>query len=393
MERKKFPERPNWVEECKKVGFDFCNIPSLDGSWYWSEGVGYELTLKQVDQLDDATNELHAMCMEAVRSIIVSGDYPKEFHLNDVAKVIIEQSWKRGDKHLYGRFDLAFDGRAIKMLEYNADTPTSLLEASVVQWNWIEQVAGIPNRDQFNSIHEKLIERWKEVGMSIAVQPRIHFCGTREAGREDWGNLEYLMDTATQAGIDATELTIEDIGWDGKGFIDLENRSIVGAFKLYPWEWMIGVDEYSAHLPQASTRWIEPPWKMLLSNKAILPILWQRHEGHPLLLPARYDNGQPPSSGKWVRKPILAREGANVTLVEHGKSASLSGSEFNPEYDKNGYVLQQWVDLPHNDGFRPLVGSWVIGDQAAGIGIREDVNVVTGNDSHFIPHYFVEKNQ
>jgi glutathionylspermidine synthase len=203
MQRRHFEKRPNWVEECRRVGFDFCDLPSQDGSWYWSEGVGYELTLKQVDHLDDATTELHAMCMSAARDIIGSGDYPAQFGLSDTAKALIEQTWKRGDRHLYGRFDLSYDGTDIKMLEYNADTPTSLLEASVVQWDWVMQTKGIPNRDQFNSIHEKLIERWKVVGQSIAMQPRIHFCATKEAGREDWGNLEYLMETATQAGIDS----------------------------------------------------------------------------------------------------------------------------------------------------------------------------------------------
>lgn len=389
MLRKTFPLRTNWEAECLKVGFDFCNLPSSDDSHYWSEGVGYELTLAQVDHLDDSTNELHAMCMDVVREIMSTGNFPHEYGFSQQVQTLITETWNRGDKHLYGRFDLAYDGTNIKMLEYNADTPTSLLEASVVQWEWVQQVEGIPHRDQFNSIHEKLIERWKEVGQSIAVIPRIHFCGTKEAGREDWGNLEYLMDTAVQAGLDVSELAIEDIGWDGNTFIDLDNKPIIGAFKLYPWEWMTE-DEFGANLSKATTRWVEPPWKMLLSNKALLPLLWKKHEGHPLLLPSHFENDSIPRSGKWVRKPLLAREGANVTMLENGKQSNLSGSDFNPEYDKSGYIIQQWVDLPLVDGFRPLVGAWVIGDESAGIGFREDYNVVTGNDSHFVPHYFVE---
>lgn len=389
MIRKNFPLRSGWEARCREVGFDFCDLPSGDGSWYWSEGVAYELTLKQVDHLDDSIQELHDMCMAVVGDALCAGDFPNEYGFSDETKALIMESWRRGDKHLYGRFDLAYDGTSIKMLEYNADTPTSLLEAAVVQWNWIEEVEGIPNRDQFNSIHEKLIARWKEVGQSISLMPRVHFCGTKEAGREDWGNLEYLMDTAVQAGIDVSDLAIEDIGWNGHGFVDLKGSPIISAFKLYPWEWMAS-DEFGAKLSQADTRWIEPPWKMLLSNKALLPILWQKHQGHPLLLPAHFDTGQQPASGKWARKPLLAREGANVTLLEGGAAHSLTGSDFNPEYDKHGYVLQQWVDLPEINGFRPLVGGWVIGDQSAGIGIREDYNVVTGNDSHFVPHYFVE---
>lgn len=389
MIRKNFPLRPNWVERCNEVGFDFCNLPSSDGSWYWSEGVAYELTLRQVDHLDDSTHELHAMCMAAVADMVRSGDYHPAYGFDEGTKSLIQTSWNRGDKHLYGRFDLAYDGQSIKMLEYNADTPTSLLEASVVQWNWLEEAEGVPNRDQFNGIHEKLIERWKIVGGSLAVSPRIHFVGHEDAGREDWGNLEYLMDTAFQAGIDVTDLSTASVGWDGKGFVDLDGKSIVGCFKLYPWEHMMA-DQFGINVTNASTRWIEPPWKMLLSNKALLPILWQRHKGHPFLLPAFFDDGNLPSSGKWVRKPTLAREGANVTMIEGGQQVQLSGSDFNPEYDKSGYVIQEWVDLPYIAGFRPIIGSWVIGDQAAGIGIREDYNVVTGNDSHFVPHYFVE---
>ena len=391
MKRKTFPTRPNWVEECKRVGFDYCDLPSSDGSWYWSEGVAYEFTLAQVDHLDDSTNELHAMCMELVGELVTRGDYHPAYGFSDGTKSLIQSSWQRGDKHLYGRFDLAYDGQSIKMLEYNADTPTSLLEASVVQWDWVEQAEGVPNRDQFNSIHEELIERWRVIGQSISLMPRIHFVGHEGAGREDWGNIEYLMDTAVQAGIDVSDLTTAQVGWDsGMGFVDVDGKPIISCFKLYPWEHMMG-DEFGKKVADADTRWIEPSWKMLLSNKALLPLLWQRHKGHPLLLPAFFDDGNLPASGKWVRKPTLAREGANVTMIENGQSIKLSGSDFNTEYDKSGYVIQEWVDLPHIEGFRPIIGSWVIGDQAAGIGIREDYNVVTGNDSHFVPHYFVEK--
>ena len=57
-------------------------------------------------------------------------------------------------------------------------------------------------------------------------------------------------------------------------------------FKLYPWETMLArrvrpptpCDTYK------DMRWIEPIWKMLLSNKGILPILWELYPNHALLL-------------------------------------------------------------------------------------------------------------
>ncbi len=392
MLKKQFPKRPNWVQECNRVGFDFCNLPSRSGEWYWKEGTAYELTLREVDALEEATAELHAMCMEIVRKIVQSGDYPPQYGLADNAKMLVEQSWKCGDKHLYGRFDFAFKGTDIKMLEYNADTPTGLLEAAVVQWDWVQQTEGVPNRDQFNSIHDKLVDRWKLIGLDIAVMPRIFFCATNEAGREDWGNLEYLADTAVQAGIDVSILPIEEIGWNGTTFVDMVDKRIPAVFKLYPWEWMMNPEEpFGQYIIKGDTRWIEPAWKMLLSNKAILPLLWEEHGGHPLLLPAYFDDGSAPTAGKWVRKPLLAREGANISLVEDGELKMLSGSDFIEMYARQAFVLQQMVALPTMEGFYPVVGSWIIGDDPAGIGIRDDPNLVTGNDAHFIPHYFVEK--
>ncbi len=328
------------------------------------------------------------MCMALVREIVESGSYPAGFGLNDTAKRLIEESWKREDLGLYGRFDFAFDGEMIKLLEYNADTPTSLLEAAVAQWHVLEDRRW---PDQFNSLHEKLVERWKMVAAKIVgVPPRVHFAGTKDAGPEDWGTIHYLMDTALSAGLEAKSFELESLGWnaDNRVFVDLEDEEIHGLFKLYAWEWMM-TDKDAPNYGPSSTRFIEPPWKMLLSNKALLPELWKRHPNHPLLLPSYYESeSSEPRSGKWARKPILSREGANVSIVENGASMLAPGSNFNPEYDAAGYVLQAYATLPTFDGFYPVIGSWVVGDEPAGMGIRDDPNPVTGNNSHFVPHYF-----
>jgi glutathionylspermidine synthase len=206
--------------------------------------------------------------------------------------------------------DLSYDGLgAPKLLEYNADTPTTLLEAAVAQWVWLEQVH--PEADQFNSIHEKLIARWR-----TAAGGRVHFAAVT-ASLEDRGTALYLADTASQAGIEPVEIDIAQVGWNQQlGFVDLDERPIQTLFKLYPTEWMLR-EAFGQHMPAAHTRWIEPPWKLLLSSKAILPLLWELNPGHPNLLEAHY--GEPPAQGRWARKPIYSREGANVSLVEAGR--------------------------------------------------------------------------
>jgi glutathionylspermidine synthase len=398
MERLTFEPRKNWKEISDEVGFDFCSIPSEDGTPYWSEGVGYHLTTAEVDLLDDAVNELHQMCLVAVGTIVGSGDYPEGYRLSDLAKRLIEASWRAKEPHLYGRFDLAFNGKAVKMLEYNADTPTALLEAAVAQWRWKEDL-NLP--DQFNSIHEKLIERWKVIDKSLpAMTQRLYFTATGE--REDFGTLEYLMDTAVQAGIAISEIQIEHIGWDNRhhGAVDTLGRPITVCFKLYPWEWLLA-DTAGPDMAQ-HVRFIEPPWKMLLSSKALLPVLWERHKDHPLLLPAFFDDSGATRPGQWARKPVLGREGSNISIIASSLHAHDHAGEkpvfetvipyepppINPAYDNSGYVLQQWVDLPRFGEMHALIGAWVIGDESAGIGIREDSSIITGNNSHFVPHYF-----
>ena len=169
--------------------------------------------------------------------------------------------------------------------------------------------------DQFNSIHERLIEAWQKLGAGR----HLHLAGN-DRKPEDAGTLAYLEDTARQAGLATTLIDIEDIGWrvDG-GFVDLDDRPIELAFKLYPWEWMFH-DAFGEQLAKASTRWIEPPWKAILSNKGILPLLWEMFPDHPNLLPAYFEDD--PNAARlgasFVRKPLYSREGANVALVSEG---------------------------------------------------------------------------
>jgi len=104
---------------------------------YWNESAFYEFTAKEIEALEAATNELAAMALSAVQHIIDNHRYD-ELGIPEHAIPLIEKSWHADSPSLYGRFDLAYDGvNPPKLLEYNADTPTSLLEAAVVQWYWL----------------------------------------------------------------------------------------------------------------------------------------------------------------------------------------------------------------------------------------------------------------
>jgi glutathionylspermidine synthase len=350
---------------------------------YWNESAYYEFTAQEIELLESSTNELAEMALAAAQRIIDTKSYAK-LGIPENAIALIESSWTAEPPSLYGRFDLAYDGvHPPKLLEYNADTPTSLLEAAAVQWYWLQDV--FPTADQFNSIHERLIARWRELAPYLPER-RVDFCSMDDL--EDGMTVTYLMDTARQAGLAASMFPVNEIGWDGERFLGPDARPLETIFKLYPWEWMVReefAEHLGKHLDQPRTNWIEPAWKMLLSNKGILPVLWELYPGHPNLLESHF--GSPEEMTQWVRKPLLGREGANITL--HGDGAHV---ETGGEYGEEGFVYQDLAPLHQLDGRFPVIGSWVIGagDGAAagGIGIRESESPIITNTSHFVPHLF-----
>ena len=184
---------------------------------------------------------------------------------------------------------------------------------------------------------------------------------------EDIGTIEYLRDTAIQAGLETARIAIEDIGWDGQALPrprQPADRRAVQALSL-------GMAGRRGVRPASSQRRrtvIEPAWKMVLSNKAALALLWEMAPNHPNLLPASWSRAA--STGKIVRKPIYSREGANIQVLDSGRVVA----ETDGGYGAEGFVYQAHVEMPSFDGNYPVIGSWVIASQPAGIGIREDYN-------------------
>jgi glutathionylspermidine synthase len=387
MRRHQCTPRENLAARAAEMGFEFVRI---DDEIYWDERAYYSFSLKQIERdLEDPTAELAAMCLEFVARAVADDEILTRLAIPEHAWPLIAESWKRKDQTLYGRFDFAYDGKGpAKLLEYNADTPTSLFEASVFQWHWLEDMLAdgkVPRgADQFNSLHEALIERLRLLTKAYWLTPRLHLACVKDS-IEDRGLIAYLDDCAQQAGMKTNSIAITDIGSTASGaFVDLSNESINLLFKLYPWEWMFA-EPFSQKKGMTTTRFIEPPWKAVLSNKGILPYLWQMAPEHPNLLPAYFDDDPEKEklNRRYAKKPLYSREGSNIVLLD-GKDVidtSLSGP-----YGHEGYVLQALATLPNFDGNYPVIGSWVIGEGAHGIGIREDTSPITKDTSRFIPH-------
>ncbi len=439
MKRIALAPRSDWQTKVEAAGLTFHSPAGLPYP-YWEESAAYEFTASEVDTLEAAGNTMQAMCLAAAQHVIDHQRYA-ELEIPAEAVPVIELAWNQEPPALYGRFDFSWagedSGQAPKLLEYNADTPTALLEAAVIQWDWLKEVtprlrhpASGGDPDQFNSIHDHLIAKWKDL-LPYLQQP-VYFCGVDEP--EDQLTLVYLRDTAEQAGHKTIQMLMQEIGWnaDAHAFLDPGEEQMFSIFKLYPWEAMLAEEFGPAALETyQQMRWIEPVWKMLLANKGILPILWELYPGHELLLEAHFAGGGPaaaapveppatawsavPNTGfgsgnsqpystlapettslarshamrSFVRKPLLSREGANVTIVRDGVTVFETPGSYQGRQIVQALAPGAVFAAESGPPRHPVLGLWMVDQECCGMGIRESRTPVTDNLSSFVPHYFV----
>jgi len=383
MRRIDLTPRPDWRRQADAVGFTWHHA---DGGPYWDESACYGFSLAQVeDEIEAAANALHQLCLELVDEVVGDDRLMARLAIPEAARAYVAHSWRTRQPSLYGRFDFGYDGsRPPKLYEYNADTPTSIYEAAVFQWLWLEaRIADgeFPaETDQFNSLYERLIARFREIFPRGGL---VHFASEPDFV-EDRQTVRFLEDLAGQAGLQPKFTPVQAIGLDRDGrFVDQDDLVVGAMFKLHPWEEMLR-EPYGRAAPGSGTLFLEPPWKAILSNKGILPLLWERHPGHPNLLECYFDDDPRAEclGASFVRKPLFSREGANVELVQGG----VHGPILDHGYGAEGWVRQALCPPPDFGGVFPVIGAWMVGDEAAGMGVREDRGLVTRDSARFMPH-------
>lgn len=376
-------ERPGWRSYAESVGFEF---HTFDGEPYWDETGYYQFNLRQIEQdLEEPTEELHQMALSLVEDAVRDEEKLKQLAIPEQFWDFVANSWRNKAPSLYGRLDLVYDGTGpAKLLELNYDTPTSLFETGFFQWVWLEDQVmrgKVPQgADQFNSLQDQL----EAAFANLPLANPLYFASVANS-IEDKGTVMYLMDIARQAGVDSRFIELEQLGEASGQLVDLEGYAIGGLFKLYPWEFMLQED-FASVILSSQTQWLEPGWKMLLSNKGILPLLWQKYRGHPNLLESHFEQPGQSFGAGWVRKPLFSREGANVELMlPNGEKVTEPGP-----YADSPFIRQKLQPLPKFGDSYTMIGSWVVGNSAAGIGIREDNSLITKDSSRFLPHIILD---
>jgi glutathionylspermidine synthase len=377
VKRQSVTPRDNWQHAVEELGLIWHS--DADGP-YWDESACYSFTLAEIEAIEAATEEVHGLYREAGERIVNDERLLSDCGVPQSYHDVVRNAWRAGVPALdYGRFDFGYTGSGPpKLFEFNCDTPTSMLETAIIQWDWKEAV--FPRLDQLNSLHEQLLARWQALVPQIP-DATVWFTHTDDDAHEDTITATYMRDLAAQAGLNTRAVLIDQIGIDADGrLVDQEDYLISALFKLYPWEWL-AAEEFGAQiLPRfAETLWLEPVWKMMWSNKAVLAVLWDLFPGHPNLLASSLDPRA--MTGDYVAKPVHAREGANIEVIAHGQVIERQGGAYN----RGRLLFQERYPLRNFGKGYPVLGSWSVAGSAAGLGIRED-GLITGNRARFVPH-------
>ena len=374
--------------------------PALRGmGWDWAAEdafvryVAHEavvLAEAEADALLAATDTLYSMIVEAWPDELPD-DLLRLFHIPENLWALVRHSWAdERHWHLYGRFDLAQTPDGPKLIEFNADTATSIPEAAVVQWAALK-AAGYPDdAAQANGLYEALVgqlRHWRELNDDL--DPTLLLIYLPDAP-EDEANCAVLAEAAREAGFaphlcPADDMQLSVVGEERGIWAMLPDgrRQRFGfLLKLVPWE-ILATDEPELTADLADllrTRDVvvaNPAYTLLFQSKAILAWLWQVYPHHPLLLEASLQ----PLGGHHVRKPLFGREGQNVAVLDGSRVLQEAPGDYAPQ----ATVYQRWVELPTDTpGHSYQAGVFWAGEGCA-ISFRRESGIIH-NASEFVPH-------
>jgi glutathionylspermidine synthase len=352
------------------------------------------ITEEEATNYYEAVNELYDMFVEAGEYIIENNLFHEvgiPFNLID----IIKESWSEDlHWHIYGRFDLAggIDNKPIKLIEFNADTPTALFETSIIQWA-ILKANNLDESSQFNGIYEALIDNFKRI---VTLQEDVSqfdelyegwkflFTSIRDNIEEE-NTVRLLQHIANEAGFDTEFAYIDEIEFDPQDGIFFNDINYELWFKLIPWE-DIALEE--PELAMILTQIINnqkaiifnPAYTLMFQSKAILKILWDLYPNHPLLLETSFE---PLSNKAQVVKPIFGREGGSVTILDANNNTIIKDT--NRDYDNHKMIYQEYVEFPSDSQGNYYQAGVFFAYEACGLGFRKGGKILD-NMSKFVGH-------
>lgn len=374
----------------ESIGFGWHT--DLDGSRYISNKL-VSITQDEAEAFYEATNELYDMYVAAAEYVI-NNDLFHELGIPFNLVDIIKASWENDVHwHLYGRFDLAggVDGKPIKLIEFNADTPTSLFETAIIQWAMLK-FNNLDEAAQFNDVYEALVENFKRLITLEEDTSRFdeYYEGWKilfssiAGSVEDENTTRLLESAARDAGFECDFAFASEVSFDDENGIFWNGQNWEYWFKLIPWE-MIAIDESDLALiikniiKNQKAIILNPAYTLLFQSKGIMKILWDLYPNHPLLLESSFE---PLNGKKQVKKPFLAREGANVSIINSDGSIEIQNDG---EYANGKFLYQEFADFAKDENGNSYQAGMFFAFEGCALGFRKGKDIID-NYSKFVGH-------
>ncbi len=383
--------QPLTDEYLESIGFVW-HTDEDDSSYVADEIV--QITEDEANAFYEATNELYDMFCEAGEYVIENNlfhDINIPFNLVE----LIKESWENDVHwHLYSRFDLAggIDGKPIKLIEFNADTPTSLFETAIIQWALLKK-NGLDDASQFNNLAEALKENFKRI---ITLDSDIEkfeeyysklgwkiLFSSISSSSEDINTTKLLQHLASEAGFNTDFEYIENVQFNDEG-IYKEDELFEFWFKLIPWE-DIAIQESELALmlteivKEKKAIIFNPAYTLMFQSKGFMKILWDLYPNHPLLLETSFE---PLKGKKQVEKRCFGREGANTKIINADGSIDC---ETHGEYEGHKAIFQEYVELPVDENGNSYQAGVFYAYEASALGFRRGEKILN-NMSKFVGH-------
>jgi glutathionylspermidine synthase len=380
-------------ETLEEIGFSWHT--DSDGSKYVNDAL-VEISEAEAEAYYTATNEIYDMYVEAAEYVIENDlffDLGIPFNLVEA----IKKSWENDVHwHVYGRFDLAggIDGKPIKLIEFNADTPTALFETALLQWALLKQ-NNMDEEKQFNTVYESITNNFKRL---ITLFDDLESFDERYDGwkilfssisnnEEEETTTKLLQQMATDAGFNTGFEYLENTHFDEEGIYDANENKYEYWFKLYPWE-DIAHDEPElattlTNIMQAQEAIIlNPAYTLLFQSKGMLKILSDLFPDSPYLLKT---SDEPLKGVKQVEKTVFGREGANTKIIDTNGSVI---EQTDGPYDNYKKIYQEYVEFPKDANGDKYQAGVFFAYEACGMSFRKGGEILD-NMSKFVGHVIV----
>ncbi|MDX4025499.1 glutathionylspermidine synthase family protein [Aliarcobacter skirrowii] len=375
----------------ESIGFTW-HTDSDESSYIANELV--VISEEEAEAFYEATNELYDMFIEGAQYVI-DNELFHELNIPFNLVEVIKESWENDVHwHLYSRFDLAggVDGKPIKLIEFNADTPTSLFETAIIQWAMLKR-NGLDESSQFNNLYDALKENFKRI---ITLDSDIEkfdeyysklgwkiLFSSISSSSEDINTTKLLQHIANEAGFNTDFEFIENVNFSDDGIFK-DDELFEFWFKLIPWE-DIAIQESELALilteiiKEKRAIIFNPAYTLIFQSKAFMKILWDLYPNHPLLLETSFE---PLVGKKYVEKKAFGREGANIKIINSDGSVEI---ENGGEYEGHKSIFQEYVDFVKDSKGECYQAGVFYAYEACGLGFRRGGKILN-NMSKFVGH-------